>query len=93
MIPFSYVNDKLFCEKVDLAEVAKKHGTPAYVYSRAGLANNYQKIDQAFSDYPHRICYALKANANAEILKLMVSLGAGAGCGHCACQDRFCLRR
>ncbi len=78
MIPFSYVNENLFCENVDLAEVAKVHGTPAYVYSRAGLVHNYEKIDQAFGQYPHKICYALKANANPEILKLMVSLGSGA---------------
>jgi diaminopimelate decarboxylase len=78
MIPFYYQDDRLFCEKVDLQEIAEKHGTPAYVYSRAGLVHNYQAFDRAFADHPHRVCYALKANANMEILKLMVRAGAGA---------------
>jgi len=78
MIPFFYQDGRLFCEKVDLQKVAEKYGTPAYVYSRAGLAYNYQAIERAFAGHPHRVCYALKANANAEILKLMAVAGAGA---------------
>lgn len=78
MIPFAYRNGHLFCEQVDLTEVAKRYGTPAYVYSNTGLVYNYQKINKAFGDHPHRMCYALKANANPEILRLMAMQGAGA---------------
>ncbi len=78
MIPFAYKNNRLFCEETDLTAVAGQYGTPAYVYSKAGIVHNFQKIDQAFAAHPHLVCYALKANANPVILKMMAELGAGA---------------
>lgn len=78
MIPYSYRDNRLFCEETDLAEVARKYGTPAYVYSKAGIAANYHKVDAAFAAAPHLVCYALKANANPVLLQMMAQLGAGA---------------
>ncbi len=78
MIPFEYRNGRLFCEDTDLAEVAAKHGTPAYVYSKAGISRAFRKIDAAFAAAPHLVCYALKANANPALLRMMAAMGAGA---------------
>ncbi len=78
MIPFAYKNNRLYCEETDLTAVAQHYGTPAYVYSKAGIVHNFQKIDQAFAAHPHLVCYALKANANPVILKMMAEKGAGA---------------
>ncbi|HOC89691.1 MAG TPA: diaminopimelate decarboxylase [bacterium] len=78
MIPYSYRDNRLFCEDTDLAKVASHYGTPAYVYSKAGITGNYTRIDAAFAGASHLVCYALKANANPVLLKLMAELGAGA---------------
>lgn len=78
MIPFSYQEDKLFCESASLHEIAEQYGTPAYVYSRDGIIRNYKLIDRAFGSYPHLVCYALKANSNPHILHIMAKQGAGA---------------
>ena len=78
MIPFTYKNNRLYCEETDLNTVAQEYGTPAYVYSKAGIVHNFQNIDQAFASHPHLVCYALKANANPVLLKMMAELGAGA---------------
>jgi len=78
MIPFSYKDDELFCEATSLKDIADQYGTPAYVYSQAGLLHNFKEIDEAFSGYPHQICFALKANSNPYILQQMAKQGAGA---------------
>ncbi len=78
MIPFHYKKDHLYCEGVALAAIANQLGTPVYVYSESGIRENYKTITTAFGRLPHTLCYALKANANPELLKLMASLGAGA---------------
>lgn len=78
MIPFYYDNNDLFCESVNLAELANEFGTPAYVYSKNGLFDNYRQVDAAFMDLPHLTCFALKANSNPELLRLLAKEGAGA---------------
>lgn len=72
-----YKNDTLFFEDVSLAEIADRFGTPCYVYSRAAIENNWRAFDTAFQNYPHRICYAVKANSNIGILQLLAKLGSG----------------
>jgi len=78
MIPFHYRHQELYCEEVALTRIAERCGTPLYVYSLTGIIENYRRIDSALAGQPHRICYALKANANPELLRRLASLGAGA---------------
>ena len=68
----------LACEGVALDALAEALGTPAYVYSSAGIRDQFTKLDKALTGVPHRIHYSLKANANWAILRLVRSLGAGA---------------
>jgi diaminopimelate decarboxylase len=61
---------------VSLADVAAAVGTPCYVYSTAAIRDAYTRLDRAFVDYPHAIHYALKANSNLELVRLLKSLGS-----------------
>ncbi len=74
---FNYLEGTLHAESVPLEEVAERFGTPAYVYSRATLERHWNAFDRAFSDYPHLICYAVKANSNLAVLNLLARLGSG----------------
>ena len=78
MHDFHYHNDALFCEDVPLERLAKEQGTPCYIYSHATLTRHFQAFDQAFATVPHLIAFAMKANSNLAILRLMASLGSGA---------------
>ena len=78
MHDFHYHNDALFCEDVPLERLAKEQGTPCYLYSHATLTRHFQAFDQAFAAVPHLIAFAMKANSNLAILRLMASLGSGA---------------
>jgi diaminopimelate decarboxylase len=74
---FTYRDRALFCENVDLAEVAARAGTPCYVYSSGEVLANYRAYDCAFGDLPHSVCYAVKANSNVQLLRLLAEAGAG----------------
>jgi diaminopimelate decarboxylase len=74
---FTYRDRALFCENVDLAEVAARVGTPCYVYSSGEVLANYRAYDCAFGDLPHTVCYAVKANSNVQLLRLLAEAGAG----------------
>lgn len=67
----------LHCEAFDLERLAGKFGTPLYVYSSAVLRSRFELFDQAFARVPHTTCFAVKANSNLAILKLLAKLGAG----------------
>jgi diaminopimelate decarboxylase len=67
----------LYCEQVPLPQLAKRFGTPLYVYSAATIRARYQAFDGAFRDQPHTICYSVKANSNVSILRLLAKLGCG----------------
>lgn len=75
---FTYKRGQLCCEKLPLARLARQHGTPFYVYSRESIVTQWAKLENAFSDVDHLVCYSVKANSNHEILKTLFSLGAGA---------------
>ncbi len=75
---FRYHNDSLFCEDIPLERIAKEQGTPCYIYSHATLTRHFQVYDQAFASVPHIIAFAMKANSNLAVLRLMASLGSGA---------------
>jgi len=74
---FNYCDGRLFAEDVDLVDLAKTYGTPAYVYSRATLTRHFRVMDEAMGNHPHLICYAVKANSNLAVLQVLVKLGAG----------------
>ena len=63
---------------VSLAEVADAVGTPAYVYNAAAIRARYQELDAAFAAVPHQIHFAVKANGNLGVLRILRDLGAGA---------------
>ncbi|MCS6996140.1 MAG: diaminopimelate decarboxylase [Casimicrobiaceae bacterium] len=68
---------ELWFEEVSLKAVAEQHGTPAYVYSRRTIVENYRAYRDAFATCEHLICYAVKANPNLAILQLLAREGAG----------------
>ncbi len=68
----------LFDAGVSLEEVAAIHGTPAYVYNAEVIRRQYAALDAALAGVPHRICYAVKANSNLAVLRILRDLGAGA---------------
>jgi diaminopimelate decarboxylase len=74
---FRYRDGHLYCEDVDLARVAEQIGTPTYVYSAGTILDHYARLDTAFQSLDHLICYAVKANSNRAILKLLADAGAG----------------
>ena len=74
---FGYRQDRLYAEEVPLSAIAERVGTPCYVYSRATLERHYRVFDEAFGDWPHHICFAVKANGNLAVLQVLERLGAG----------------
>ena len=74
---FIYRNGVLHAEDVAITEIAASVGTPFYVYSQATLTRHFRVFDEALSGLKHLICYAMKANSNIAILKILGDLGAG----------------
>jgi diaminopimelate decarboxylase len=71
------LDGRLHLEDVALDTLADRFGTPLYVYSRKALETAYQTYTEAFSEIPHLICYAVKANSSLAILNLFARLGTG----------------
>jgi diaminopimelate decarboxylase len=63
---------------VPLVEVGEQVGTPAFVYNAEAIRARYHALDSALSSIPHRICFAVKANSNLAVLRILQELGAGA---------------
>lgn len=76
MNPFEYRDERLCAEGVPLDRIAEEAGTPCYVYSRGRIEENWKAYDDAFGDYPHRICYSVKANGSLAVLQTLVRLGS-----------------
>jgi diaminopimelate decarboxylase len=74
---FSYHNGSLFCEGVDLSTLATEHGTPLYVYSAGTIIDHYTRLDAALEGVEHEVAYAVKANSNLSVLRLLATHGAG----------------
>jgi len=75
---FRYRGSELHAEGVPLSALARKYGTPLYVYSHATLVRHIMAYQRAFRGFPHVICFALKANSNLAVLKILAGHGAGA---------------
>jgi diaminopimelate decarboxylase len=78
MHDFYYKGSDLYCEEVHLSLIAKRFGTPLYLYSHETLQRHLKVFDNAFGAYPHIICFAIKACSNLAILRLYAKKGAGA---------------
>lgn len=75
---FTYRDQELFCEGVGLREIARRFATPCYVYSYARIVENYRAFPEALASVSHLICYAVKANSNGAILRILAREGSGA---------------
>ncbi|TAN62412.1 diaminopimelate decarboxylase [bacterium] len=77
MHDFKYKNNRMFCEGVDIADIAKKVSTPFYLYSYSTLLGHYQKLVSAFRLKRPLICYSMKANSNLALCRALVKKGCG----------------
>jgi diaminopimelate decarboxylase len=73
---FAYRKGIVNCENVPLTDIASRVGTPAYVYSSTSILDAYRRFDRAFRGVPHSICYAVKANSNLSVLRLLAGAGS-----------------
>jgi diaminopimelate decarboxylase len=76
-VAFSYRNGVFSAEGVPLDEVARRFGTPCYVYSQAAIEAAYGEFARALAGRDARVCYSVKANSNLSVLALLARLGAG----------------
>jgi diaminopimelate decarboxylase len=76
-VAFSYRNGVLCAEAVPLDDIARRFGTPCYVYSRGAIEAAYAEFARAIAGRDARICYSVKANSNLSVLALLAKLGAG----------------
>jgi diaminopimelate decarboxylase len=77
MSHFTYQDGVLHAERTPLSRIAEEFGTPAYVYSKAALLQNYAAYADACKGRDALVCYAMKANSNLAILDLLAREGAG----------------
>src|SRR3954469_1923189 len=77
MHSFHYLDGELYCEGVALPRAAEEFGTPLYVYSAGTILDHYRRLDSAVVPLDHLICYAVKANSNGAILRMLAEAGAG----------------
>jgi diaminopimelate decarboxylase len=78
--PFIYRGGKrasLHCGPVSLATLASRYGTPLYVYSADQILERAALFANELAGQKHTLCYAVKANSNIAILKLLAATGAG----------------
>ncbi|MFQ3248428.1 diaminopimelate decarboxylase [Glaciecola sp.] len=74
---FTYKDNQLFAEDVAVADIAKAHGTPVYIYSRATIERHWHAFNNAVAKHDHLVCYAVKANSNLGVLSVLAKLGSG----------------
>lgn len=78
MSGFSFHEGQLICDGVPVADIVRRVGTPAYIYSAARIRSACEAFGGAFRNYPHTVHFAMKANSTLAILRLLRGLGAGA---------------
>ncbi|HLD69379.1 MAG TPA: diaminopimelate decarboxylase, partial [Candidatus Omnitrophota bacterium] len=77
MHDFQFKNNELTCESTKVSAIARKVGTPFYLYSHHTLVDHFTKIQKAFAPVSPLICFAMKANGNLAVLKTLLNEGAG----------------
>jgi len=75
---FSYSNNLLKSEGVEIQKIAEDRSTPFYCYSKRAITENYNNFSNSFKNIDVKICFSLKSNSNLSILKILSNLGAGA---------------
>jgi diaminopimelate decarboxylase len=75
--PFGRRGPDLYCEEVSLQDLARRFGTPLYVYSKRAILNAYQRYEGALSGRQAMVCYAVKANSNLGVLDVLARAGSG----------------
>jgi diaminopimelate decarboxylase len=76
-VSYSYREGILHAEELPLDDIARRFGTPCYVYSRAAIESAYGEFASALRGRQSLICYSVKANSNLAVLALLARLGAG----------------
>lgn len=71
------VAGELRLEGASLEEIARRFGTPCYVYSRAMIEGAFREFDEGLAGLDHVVCYAMKASSNLAILDVLARMGAG----------------
>jgi len=74
---FHYAGNRLYCEGVAVETLARRFGTPLYVYSQRTLTEHYQDLDRALAGVEHLVCFAVKSNSNQSVLRALAELGSG----------------
>ena len=74
---FEWRRGELHCERLPLAALAERYGTPLYCYSQTAIRERYRTFDKAFHGVSHTICYSVKANSNLSLLKMLAGMGCG----------------
>ena len=74
---FKYHDGRLYCEDVPVTDLARRYGTPLYVYSAGTLRHHYRRLATAFATLNPLICYSVKVCSNIHILKLLAGEGSG----------------
>ena len=77
MPPFHYHAGQLMCDAVLLSALAAEYGTPLYVYSAQTVRANTRRLAAAFAPLRPQLCYAVKANGNLSLLRLLRAEGVG----------------
>src|SRR5947207_11834967 len=77
MHDFRYIRRKLYCENVSIESLVEKFGTPLYVYSPHTLTDHVQTSGRALSPLEHLICFAIKSNSKAAVMRTLADLGSG----------------
>ena len=67
----------LCCDEVEVERLARRFGTPLYVYSATAIRSRVAAFEHAFEKQPHTLCYSVKANSNLAVLRLLAGLGCG----------------
>lgn len=74
---FPEIKGVIHAEDVALPTLAKKWGTPLYVYSEAAIHSAIQEFQKHLKTVPHLLCFAMKSNSNPYLLKKLKSWGLG----------------
>lgn len=75
---FQYKKGELYAEDVPVSRIVSEFGTPVYIYSYNTILRHFRAYEEAFDGHPHIVCFALKANSNAAIIRLFAKQGGGA---------------
>jgi len=77
MDSFDFRDGELFCEDVPVAKIASDVGSPVYIYSGETLQRHFKTLENKLQGIEHLICFAVKANSNIAVLKLLADMGCG----------------